>query len=57
MTNKYSKGDYSKIEISNLELEIVITALNNPNFRLLFKKELVEDTLETFTEHQKKVVV
>lgn len=56
MTNRFSKGDYSKVELSNLELEIAIQALSNPKFRLMFRKEQLDDTLSIFVEHQKRVV-
>ena len=57
MKNKYSKSDYGKIELSNLELEIIIQSLSNPNFRLLFNKEMINDTLGVCKDHQKKILV
>lgn len=55
MNNKFSKGDYSKIELSNLELEIIIQALGNPDFRLMFPRGQVSDTLEICMDHQKDI--
>ena len=53
--NKYSKSNYSKLELSNLELEIIVQALNDPKFRLVFDSRLVEDTSTIVKDHQKEL--